>query len=294
MKQVYLVCTRSAITASALTYVINCSPDFYNMSHNNLWLEENSDWFGKAHIINDWWNVHDNISKSKAYDEDFRNNVVLSEEKLIKLCDAWQTFPTVKNICLFTHARNTEDIMNYAKKNNLPVKVITTTMGNNSHHFISAFLRREYNEEMNSFDNVFEIWKYIYYQLIKQDAVWQEHYDYTFQMSDWLHRPHSLYTTLQVESCPDVKLWTDQYLLWNDSNERVEPVGSKLNDSIVRRMEWLTWAFNKGSANIQNNVEKHKFAILLYKLYNKDYTYSSLEIINDAQKTLGIDLTDNV
>ena len=218
MKEIYLVCTRSAITASALTYVINSSPDFYNMSHNNLWLEEHSESFGKAHIINDWWNVHDNI---KAYDHDFRNNVVLSEAKLIQLVEFWRTFPTTKHICLFTHARNTADIMHYAQKNNLPVKVVTTIMGSNSHHFMSAFLRREYNNEMNDYESTKEIWEYTYNQLITQDEVWQESYDYCFQMSDWLHNPHSVYTKLGVEACPDIGQWIEQYLRWNDSNDWV-------------------------------------------------------------------------
>ena len=288
MKQLYLVCTRSAITASALTYIINSSPDFYNMSHNNLWLEENSEWFGKAHIINDWWNVADDIRK--AYDPDFRNNIELSEEKLITASNAWQKFSSSKHLCLFTHARNTADIMAYAKKNNLPVKVITTTMGNNSHHFINAFLRREYNEYMNSFDEQFEIWKYIYYQLSHQDDVWQESYDYCFQMSDWLHNPTDLYTTLGVETCADISIWTDQYLKWNDSDYLVEPKDTMCNDNVVTRMEFLTWAFNNAT-NLHNSSEKIKFAILLYQMYNNNYTNSPQQFIKDAQKTLGIDLT---
>ena len=288
MKELYLVCTRSAITASALTYVINSSPNFYNMSHNNLWLEEHSEHFGKAHIINDWWNVHDSISK--AYDPDFRNNIVLSEEKLIAIVDAWNEFPSNKHLCLFTHARNTADIMHYTQKNNLPVKVVTTIMGKNSHHFISAFLRREYNDEMNTFDDVFEIWKYIYYQLSHQDDVWQESYDYCFQMSDWLHNPTDIYTTLGVETCVDMGIWTEQYLKWNDSNSLVNPQDAMFNDNVVTRMELLTWAFNNAT-NLYNSSEKIKFAILLYQMYSNNYTKSPQQFIKDAQKTLGIDLT---
>jgi len=292
MKEIYLVCTRSAITASALTYIINCSPDFYNMSHNNLWLEENSEHFGKAHIINDWWNVADEMRK--AYDPDFRNNIVLSEEKLIALVEEWRTFPTTKNICLFTHARNTADIMHYVQKNNLPVKVITTIMGDNSHHFIEAFLRREYNDEMNEFDEQFEIWKYIYYQLSTQDEVWQESYDYCFQMSDWLHKPSSLYTTLNVQNCTDISSWTNQYLRWNNSDEFVEPVGCSVNKKIAKSMEVLTWMYNTNTNNTQTNCEKIKFGILLYEYYQKNYTNDPIELVNDVQKKLGIDLTNNV
>ena len=57
MNQIYLVCTRSAISASALTYIINQSPQFYNVVHNNLWLDEAGSKFKDATVINDWWNV---------------------------------------------------------------------------------------------------------------------------------------------------------------------------------------------------------------------------------------------
>ena len=94
MKQLYLVCTRSAVTASALTYIINTSPDFYNMAHNNLWLKEHSEWFGDAHIIDDWWNVHDD-DIAKAYDPDFRNNIELSEEKTLQCIMHGKSFQVI-------------------------------------------------------------------------------------------------------------------------------------------------------------------------------------------------------
>ncbi len=291
MKEIYLVCTRSAITASALTYVINSSPDFYNMSHNNLWLEEHSEWFGKAHIINDWWNLHDSFN---VYNYDIRNNIVLSEQNLIALAEAWRTFPTTKNICLFTHARNTGDIMMYAKRNNLPVKVITTIMGKDSHHFVNAFLRREYNDEMNDLESNHRVWEYMYNQLITQDSIWQQHYDYCFQMSDWLHKPQSVYTKLNVEACPDIGQWVEQYLRWNDSNDFVTPVNAKRNDLIARRMEFLSWAYNNGSVNLHRTEQQVAFAELLFKMYEENQIYSPIEFINTAQKTLGIDLTNNV
>ena len=137
---------------------------------------------------------------------------------------------------MFTHAPNTEDIMMYAKKNNLPVKVITTIMGNNSHHFVSAFLRREYNDEMNDYESNHLVWEYLYNQLTTQDSVWQEHYDYCFQMSDWLHKPYSVYTKLSVEACSDIEQWTLQYLKWNDSNDFIIPVTAKLNDNIATEL----------------------------------------------------------
>jgi len=283
MKEIYLVCTRSAITASALTYVINSSPDFYNMSHNNLWLEEHSEWFGKAHIINDWWNLHD---KFKAYNYDVRNNVVLSEQNLIAIAEAWRTFPTTKNICLFTHARNTADIMMYAKRHNLPVKVITTIMGNNSHHFVSAFLRREYNDEMNDFESNHIVWEYMYNQLITQDSIWQQYYDYCFQMSDWLHKPQSVYTKLGVEACSDIGQWTEQYLRWNDSGDLVAPVTAKRNDNVVKRMEFLAWAYNTGSVNLHRNEQQLAFAELLFKMYEENQINSPTDFIQSAQKTL--------
>ena len=287
MKTIYLVCTRSAVTASALTYIINASPDFYNMAHNNVWLEEHSEWFGKAHIINDWWNVHDFIAGEYGYNEDFRNTIELTEDQLGKVVDSWDKFPSDKHICLFTHARNVNEIMQYAADNDWPVKTVTTTMGENSHHFISAFLRREYNEEMNSFEDLFEVWKYIYYQLTAQDNFWQESNDYCFQMSDWLHSPQTIYSTLGVAHATDIDQWTSQYLRWNNSDDIVAPTNCKLSDKIEQRMLFLTWAFNTHITKEMTSADKIMFAILLFRLYNKDYTVEIDKLISDAKKTLG-------
>ena len=85
-------------------------------------------------------------------------------------------------------------------------------------------------------------------------------------------------------------IWTDQYLKWNDSHSLVNPHDAMFNDNVVTRMELLTWAFNNAT-NLHNSSEKIKFAILLYQMYNNNYTKSPQQFIKDAQKTLGIDLT---
>lgn len=221
MNKIYLVCTRSAITASALTYIINSSPDFYNLSHNNLWLTEDSEWFGTAHIINDWWNVSDRL-KAGGYDADFRNSERLSYSQLTRLVDAWQDINTGKNICLFTHARNVKEIMDWRDEHQLPVTVITTRMGANCTQFIGGVLRREFNPEMNQYENLISGWDHIYNQLTVQDAFWSQHNDISFEMHDWLKDTRTVYNKLGITENTNIKLWCDQYLLFNDMSEEFE------------------------------------------------------------------------
>lgn len=221
MNTIYLVCTRSAITASALTYIINSSPDCYNLSHNNLWLTEESEWFGTAHIINDWWNISDYF-KSHGYDAEFRNTNALTEQQIIRIVSTWQKINTGKNICLFTHARNVKEIMQIRDHYNLPIIIITTTMGEGSYQFLSGVLRREFNEEMNNYQGLLDAWDHIYNQLTVQDDFWKSYADITFKMRDWLVDTDSVYQELNLTSNTNIALWCEQYLRFNDMDEEFE------------------------------------------------------------------------
>jgi hypothetical protein len=59
-------------------------------------------------------------------------------------------------------------------------------------------------------------------------------------------------------------------------------------------MELLTWLYNTNTSPQQSGSEKIKFAILLYQNYHKNYTNDPITLVNDVQKKLGIDLTNNV
>ena len=137
MSKITLVCTRSAISASALVYMINQSPDYYNTSHNNLWLNEISDKFGVAHTLNDWWNVPLSFT---AYDKSIRNADVLDLKQLEHLSDNIKDINISKNIALFTHATNPAEIEKIASDHSLPINVVTTNMGHNSHYFVTSWL----------------------------------------------------------------------------------------------------------------------------------------------------------
>lgn len=221
MNTIYLVCTRSAITASALTYIINSSPDCYNLSHNNLWLTEESEWFGTAHIINDWWNVNDHL-KNNGYDAEFRNTDRLTEQQLLQLNQTWQEMNTGKDICLFTHARNVSEIIKIKNLHCLPVKVITTKMGQGSYQFLSGILRREFNTEMNDYRDLLSAWDHIYNQLTVQDFFWEADSEVTFQMRDWLLDTDKVYQELSLTSNHNIHLWCQQFLLFNDMDEKFE------------------------------------------------------------------------
>ena len=221
MNTIYLVCTRSAITASALTYIINSSPDCYNLSHNNLWLTEESEWFGTAHIVNDWWNISDRF-KNTGYDAEFRNTDALTEDQLVRLNNAWQDMNTGKDICLFTHARNVDEIQKFRDQHKLPIKIITTIMGEGCYQFIGGVFRREYNEEMNEYENILASWEHTYNQITVQDNFWKSQGDVCFKMRDWLVDTQFIYQTLNITPNHNIKLWCDQYLLFNDMSEEFE------------------------------------------------------------------------
>jgi len=217
MNNLYLVCTRSAISGSAFTYVMNSSPDFYNLCHNNLWLEEHSEKFGTAHIINDWWNVSDQFKAATGYNSDIRNTESLDEDEVVQLANGFEELNLGKNMCIFTHARNLEEIKEYRDKHKLPIVLVSTLVGSQSHHFISSWLRREYNDQMNEYENLQEAWKYLYTQRIYNDDEWSDHMDYSFRMYDYLKDPQYVYKTLNISPNEHMSVWTDQYLLRNDS-----------------------------------------------------------------------------
>lgn len=286
MKKVYLVCTRSAITASALTYIINQSPDFYKQIHNNLWLEEHSKYFGTAHIINDWWNVSDRLKT--VYNKDFRNNDEMEEQTLIDLCNVWDSIETNKHICLFTHARNTDDIIKYRDKNKLPIVVITTLMGERSYPYIPAFLKREYNDEMNDFEHWLSAWVYTYNQVIVQDTVWREHCDVAFEMDDWLNKTWTIYDTLDVTRCEDINLWVHQYLLSNNSIDEADydTINYKTNE--MNKFKQLMYMLTQHGKEFKMDQERAMYALMLYHMMQEQSINSTDEFVKEAKHRLGL------
>lgn len=274
MNKIYLVCTRSAITASALTYIINNSPDCYNLSHNNLWLYEESECFGTAHIINDWWNVSDYL-KQNGYDADFRNTEELDADQLIKLCSTWQEMNTGKDICLFTHARNTKQIIEYRNELNLPIVVLTTYMGNDCHNFIEGILRREYNPEMNTYAGLLKSWDHIYNQITTQDAFWTNHSDISLKMSDWLLNSAAVYSRLGLAAQANMQLWCNQFLLFNNMLEEFEDYHVIYDDTDIYKIQLYVYLFNKYRDHLTDYQQQH-FAAALPVQHNSEPRYSDI------------------
>jgi len=275
--KVYLLCTRAAIMASAGTYVINSSPDFYNLVHNNLWLEEHSAEFGVAHIINDWWNVSDAVKE--AYNADFRNTNELEEQDLVEVCEVWQAQKTGKHICLFTHAMNTKDIIEIRDRLDLPMVVITTTLGLECEDFIRPMLKREYNPIMNDYKGLDAAWEHTYNQIIEHDAFWSEHTDFVISTPQWLNTPEVVYDMLGITDQPNMKLWTNQYKLWNDVDELEKGIViySRPDDYVVTL---LTYFLIKNFNNVPDN-DKIEFCELLMQVY-KDKLYWDYETFIEA------------
>lgn len=285
--KVYLLCTRAAIMASAGTYVINSSPDFYSLVHNNLWLEEHSEEFGVAHIINDWWNVSDAVKE--AYNADFRNTNDLEEQDLVEICEVWQAQKTGKHICLFTHATNMKEIIEIRDRLDLPMVVITTQLGLNSTDFIEPMLRREYNPIMNDYKGLDAAWEHTYNQIIALDPFWAEHADYTFSTDQWLNTPNDLYDDMGIARQPNIDKWTFQYKLFNN----VEPLEKDCiiysrPDSYIVKL--LTYFLTQNVHNVDKDKQQ-EFCEVLLELYKAKEYWDFPTFIDAVTERIGYSLT---
>ena len=287
MNKIYLVCTRSAISASALTYVINSSPDFYNLCHNNLWLEEHSETFGTAHIINDWWNVSDQFKTATGYDKVIRNTEALDEDELVQLARGFEELDLGKNICIFTHARNLEEIREIRDKHDLPIVLVSTVIGKDSYYFMSSWLRREYNELMNEYDNIFSSWQYLYTQRIFNDDMWSDHMDHVFKMYDWLKRPDYVYDTLGVAQNKHMKIWTDQYLLRNDSLYLENDLDTIVTSEGIRyKLMLMMYIYDHIEDMCTNSHSKIKTCCKIYNMINSGRYKSTQDCIEACKQEM--------
>ena len=205
---VYIVCTRSAVSASALVYMMNQSPDFYHVAHNDIWLSEHSNEFGVAATLNDWWNIPDELDE---YHKGVRNAETLEYGNVRRLCQQWQDLNTGRNIALFSHAKNAQQIEQDTQ--DLPVKFVSTLAGPNFEKFIGLWIKREYNTIMNDYES-FESAIYnaldIQYGRDKWNPAQQ-----TITMNDWL--VGDFYSKLNITPAP-IDIWRKQYLFRNDFN----------------------------------------------------------------------------
>lgn len=287
MSQIYLVCTRSAISASALTYIINQSPQFYNVVHNNLWLNEAGSKFKDATVIEDWWNIPKSFAKT--YNHDVRNNENIKLETLQNLCNEWGNLHTGKHIALFTHATNTADIIKWRNEHELPITVVTTIMGENCYHYIDLFLQREYSNEMNKFVSLFDTWKYLYNQFLSQDVTWAEHADVVLAMDDWLNDPAVTYFALGIFPNHNMKIWVEEYKMANGYEEWNLSLTSTTN-----RLKTMCYIFGKYESLFQYTQEKRLFALATLesgKSYKENEITDIQQIVDNTQKIIRKQLT---
>lgn len=287
MNQIYLVCTRSAISASALTYIINQSPEFYNVVHKNLWLKESGPDFEDATIIEDWWNIP--TSYVTTYNHSVRNNVEMTLSRLKAVCKKWKKLTKNKNLALFTHATNVKDIMKWRDEYNLPIVVITTIMGKNSYKYMDMYLKREYNTEMNRFVSLQKTWQHVYNQYLIQDTKWSEHADHTFSMDHWLESPAIVYNELHIEQNYNIDEWIDEYKILNKHEEWDTGINNVNNN-----MKMLCYVYSTYSHLFDTKRAKKLFALAILKAFQTptetlkdvDYVVKSTENIIRKQLTL--------
>jgi len=276
MNKIYLVCTRAAISGSALAYIINQSPEFYNTQHNNVWEEETNDSFGTAYTINDWWNLDDDIAYKLQYDVVFRNTQQLTETQLVNLCKGFDEISLSKNLCLFTHARNIQQIKSYVNNNNLPIVIVSTLFGDKFGMFINSWMRREYSNEMNRFVDLFDSWEYLFTQRISNDQEWKKHADFSFSIHDWLLNTQKVYDNLSILPCDNIKVWTEQYLNKNNSDVTLHKNTSESLSTLMTLFDLLHKNFDDKVLlcyNLFELLHKHEQQDIetLVDLYHKTY-----------------------
>lgn len=286
MNQIYLVCTRSAISASALTYIINQSPQFYNVVHNNLWLDEAGSEFTNATVIEDWWNIPNSFAR--VYNHDVRNNETMRLSTLQNLCNSWDTLSTGKDIALFTHATNTQDIMNWRDEWDLPVKVVTTIMGNNCYNYMDLFLKREYSDEMNKFVSLTDTWKYVQSQFSSNDVTWAKHADFVVEMHNWLGDPLDTYVSLGIASNQNMNTWVAEYKMKNNHEEwDINRAG------IADKLKTLSYIYQHYHNTFNTDPGKKLFslAILNSVRFNDEDITDVQQVIDKTQKIIKNQLT---
>lgn len=223
MNYVYLVCTRAAISGSALTYIINQSSDFYNHCHNNLWAIEKNDTFTDANTINDWWNIPPQF---KQYTTSIRNTNKLTEQQLHDISFGWQELAIDKNICIFTHAENIEEIISIVNEYNLAIKIVTTRFGENFYKYIDMFLSREYSVEMNIFEDIYDTVSFIALQY-KNDLTYYNDNCVSFEVDDWLGNTDKIYKDLNVTNASHINVWVNHYREKNKIDSMIWDTSSK-------------------------------------------------------------------
>ena len=268
MNKLYLVCTRAAISGSSLAYIINQSPDFYNVPHNKVWEEEACDTFGTAYTINDWWNIDDHIRSILNYNTDFRNTQTLSEQQLLDITNGFNELDLGKNICLFAHARNIGELKSYVAKHNLPIVLISTLMGKKCGTFINSWIKREYSNEMNTYKDLFHTWEYLYTQRVSRDKDWAEHADYSFTMHDWLINTDKVYRDLGIAECTEISKWTEYYLDKNNNSV----------DSLEDTCKKLATMLHLYDTLEDDHKQQHDKVTLCYYLFEMVYAANTMDI----------------
>lgn len=286
MRKLYLICTRSAISASALVYIINQSPDFYNVSHSNLWLNEVSDQFGTAHTINDWWNIPANFT---AYDVGVRNAEQLNLHDLKSLVENFSQTGINKNLALFTHAKNPKQIQQLAEQNNLPIRVVSTIMGDQSHLFVPSWIKREYNSIMNPWQDFEHAWRHLSNQRTIQDTKWSDS-GVVLSMADWLLDASNTYQILGIANNHDANIWLSEYRNKNSITTYVdiEEYWSEEHRGTLTKMCVFMYLLNQFLTDVPDINVAQLYAQCLHEYHTANVMehYGSLD--SKVRKRLGI------
>ena len=210
----------------------------------------------------------------------------MSLDTLRTLCDNWTID---KDIALFTHATNTNDIMKWRDEFNLPVKVITTVMGKNCFNYLDMYLKREYSSIMNKFTDLFDTWKHVYTQFLSIDTMWSTNADYVLEMHDWLDDPKIVYDKLNIHSNTHIIQWVKEYKMVNSYTELDID-----KNNVSNKLKTICYIYHKYEYMLHNDMAKRLFAIAIFECVNKWKENNTMQnIINNVANKARLNLTNN-
>ena len=146
----YLILSPSCISQMELTYLINCSPDFFGeQPHDKHWatyeingesVDGEHGHFGTVRVHDDYWHIDD--EDRAFYNFDIRNSMELTKSQFDGLL---HFIPKYNNIALLLHAQNVEDIWSWSQGHD--IRVVCAFMGVWAND-LEYWAMREFNDVM--------------------------------------------------------------------------------------------------------------------------------------------------
>ena len=111
--------------------------------------------------------------------------------------------------------------------------------------------------------------------------------DYVFKMYDWLKRPDYVYKTLGVAQNEHMKVWTDQYLLRNDSLYQEDDLDViNTNNGIKYKLSLMMYIYDHIEDHCTDSLNKIKTCCKIYNMINSSKYKSTKDCIEVCKQEM--------